>query len=595
MAAQSQLLIIDLDSGRATPETLTPDAIPGLGGKALGIRLLERFVDPAVDPLAAGNCVVLCSSPLAGFAFPGSNRMAAFTKSPLTGIWLESYVGGSVSRTLREAGWLAVVIKGKSPAPCRLHIDEGGATIIPAEELWGLDTFEAERVLRDSLGARSSVLSIGTAGENLVPFASVMHEEAHALGRGGLGAVLGSKKVKAISITSKGPVKGEAGETFAAARLAITKVAADSPVANNYRRLGTPMMVAVLNEAGAFPADFWSKGRVAHRGTLEAEGWPAWAKVENDTCNPCPMRCRKKLTLLEGPEAGTTLHGPEYETLYVFGGSCMVAHARDVARLNERCNRLGLDTISSGNLLGFAIKARELGTVDGGPRSGDVEGLLATLDAIATRAPGLGEILALGMDRAVAKLGLTHLSITSKGLDPAGYESRRMPGMALSYALSPRGACHLRTTFYKAELSGVLKGLDEEAYVETYLDWEDRLLLADSLIMCRFYRDFLTWENLEIAASHLAGRPVMKAELRELCRDVLTRIRCFNFAAGLGPADDTVPERFFTEATDAAPTLDRDQFEGRRRRYWERRGWGSEGIPPGFEALSGPTAAMARL
>jgi len=578
MAASCSLLLIDLGSSHIERRAIATDAYAGLGGKALGIDMLERFLDPGIEALSAENVVVLSSSPLAGFAFPGSNRLAAFTKSPLTGAWLESYVGGSISRTLLEAGWDAVVILGAASAPCHIHIDGSGAVIAPASGFWGLDAFETEKKVLGSLGPRSAVLSIGPAGENLVAFASVMHEEAHALGRCGLGAVFGSKKLKALSVSSPGPVRREASEAFAATRLAVSRLAADSPVANKYKKFGTPMMVAIMNDAGAFPADAWTKGRVSHRGSLEAEGWPAWAKVDSDTCNPCPMRCRKRLTILEGEEAGTVMHGPEYETIYAFGGSCMVTQARDVMRLNERCNRLGMDTISAGNILSLAMKGKELGRIDEGPAAGNVEELLDCLDAIAFRAHGLGDLLALGMDVAAERLGLADLAITSKGLDPAGYESRKMPGMALSYALSPRGACHLRSTFYKAELSGILKNLDTASYIDTYIDWEDRLLLAYSLIMCRFYRDFLTWDHLGIATGGLAGRSVGKEELQGLCRDVLTRIRRLNFAMGLSPQDDDLPARFFKDATDTAPALDRAEFGTWIRLYWQKRGWGDEGL-----------------
>ncbi|MEI6386935.1 MAG: aldehyde ferredoxin oxidoreductase N-terminal domain-containing protein, partial [Spirochaetota bacterium] len=305
MATPISLLVIDLDSSTSAKEKLTTEEIAGLGGKSLGILLLERFLEPSIDPLSPANPIILCSSPLASYAFPGSNRLAAFTKSPLTGAWLESYVGGSISRTLRETCWDAVVIKGSSPVPCRVHIDPSGASILPAEDLWELDAIETERRVVKAIGGRSAVLAIGPAGEKLVAFAAVLHEEAHALGRGGLGAVFGSKRLKALSVQSAGPSKRESSAAFAATRLAISRLAVESPVSNNYRKFGTPMMVAIMNEAGAFPTDFWTKGRAPHRASLEAESWPEWAKVETDTCNPCPMRCRKRLTLLAGPEAGT--------------------------------------------------------------------------------------------------------------------------------------------------------------------------------------------------------------------------------------------------------------------------------------------------
>lgn len=585
MGGARRILVVDLSTGASRVEGLEDGSLLGLGGKALGLRLFEHYLDPRADALSPANMVALASSPLAGHAFPGSNRLAAFSKSPLTGAWLEAYVGGSISRTMRETGWDALVILGTASAPSRIHLTSAGAEILPAGELWGLDAFDTERSLLASLGKRSGVLCIGPAGENRVAVAAVMHEEAHAFGRGGLGAVFGSKNLKAVTVSSFGPVKAAVPEDFRAVRLEVSRLAAESPTGGKYRQYGTPMMVAIMNEAGAFPSAFFGAGTSPHRASLEAEGWGSWAKVENETCAPCPMGCRKRLTLTAGPEAGRVIHGPEYETLYAFGGSCMVEHARDIAFLNETCNRLGIDSISSGNLVALAMRAAERGrlpeAMDGGlPRPGEVAAIAELLGDIARRSTPLGTLLARGMDAAARELGLEGDAITSKGLDPAGYEPRKMKGMALSYALSPRGACHLRSTFYKAELSGALAGLGPEENVATYVDWENRLLLADSLILCRFYRDFMTWDRITCCVSFLAGRPVSGAELRALSTDVLTRIRRLNFAAGLSPADDTLAPRFFTEATDTAPALDRAELEGEIRIYWTMRGWGEEGVPP---------------
>jgi len=580
MVDARSILVVDLTAGSSRVEQIDGAGTLGLGGKVLGIRLLERYLDPAVDPLASENIIALTPSRLVAYGMSGTDRFGVFTKSPLTGIWLETYSGGSFAKTLCETGWDAVVITGAAPAPVRVHIDREGARMLPADDLWGKDTFATEAELLAGLGRRSSALTIGVAGEKLVRVASVMHEQAHTLGRGGLGAVFGSKMLKAVTATSPGPAKPHAQEQFVATRREVSALATDSPVVAAYRKYGTPIMVSVLNEAGTFPTDFFLKGAAPHRATLEAEHWPEWATVEHHTCSPCQLRCRKRLILTEGPEAGREIHGPEYETLYTFGGSCMVEHARDVAKLNERCNMLGIDTISGGNLAAIAIKAKQLGVLDEGPEPGDVEGIAATLEALATRSTSLGETLAQGMDDALADLGMSDWSITSKGLDPAGYEPRRLKGMALSYAVNVRGACHLRATFYKAELSGILDGLDDDAYVQTYIDWEDRMLLMDGLTMCRFYRDLMTWDRIVSCVSQLNGAPVTKEELEILSAETITRIRRLNMTFGLTPADDTVAERFFRDPTDKAPALDRAELERRVRIYWVKRGWGDDGRPP---------------
>jgi aldehyde:ferredoxin oxidoreductase len=578
MADTETVLFVDLTSGDSRVDEIDMKGALGLGGKVLGIRLIEKYLEIDVDPLAPGNILAITPSPLVAYGMSGSDRFGAFTKSPLTGIWLEAYCGGTFARTLRETGWGAVVITGAAPAPVRVHVTAEGARLQPATDLWGKDTFAAEAELLAHLDKRSSVLCIGEAGENLVKIASVMHERAHTLGRGGMGAVFGSKKLKAVSVTSRGPVKMEAQEQFVRTRREISKLAMESPTSSNYQRFGTPVMVALLNEAGTFPTDFFTKSAAPHRATLEAEHWPEWAKLDNDSCPPCPLRCRKRLTLTEGPEAGRELHGPEYETLYSFGGSCMVEHARDVAVLNERCNMLGMDTISGGNLAAIAIKGRQLGLVADGPAPGDADGIGRLLGEIATRSTSTGSILAQGMDDALAAFGMSEWSVTSKRLDPPGYDPRRLKGMALSYAVSVRGACHLRATFYKPELGGLLEGLDDDTFVKIYVDWEDRMLLLDSLTMCRFYRDFMSWDHLLSSAAQLNGAAVTKEQLEQLSTETTTRIRQLNLAFGATPADDSVAERFFREATDTAPVLDRDELQRRVRIYWTKRGWTNEGL-----------------
>jgi aldehyde:ferredoxin oxidoreductase len=572
------VLFVDLTTGSSHTEQIDASGTLGLGGKVLGTRLLEKYLDPQVDPVAPGNIVALLPSRLNSFGMSGTGRFGAFTKSPLTGIWLESYLGGSFARVLTETGWDAVVITGKAKQAVRLHVDSAGAQVLPAAELWGKDTFATEDEILSLLDRRSAVLSIGVAGENLVRVASVMHERAHTLGRGGLGAVFGSKMLKAVSVTSPGSAKREAQEQFVQTRREISQLAVDSPTATTYHKFGTPVMVALLNEAGTFPTDFFLKGTAPHRATLEVERWLDWSTKESDTCSPCPLRCRHRYTLTQGPEAGREYHQPEYETIYTFGGSCMVEDVRGVMKLNEICNRLGLDTISAGNLVAIAIKGKQLGLIVDGPDPGDVAGIAESLEAIASRSTRTAEILAQGMDDALAEFGMSEWSITSKRLDPAGYEPRRLKGMALSYAVSVRGACHLRATFYKAELGGILEGMDDETFVRTYIDWEDRMLLLDSLTMCRFYRDLMTWDRITSAASQLNGAPVTKEQLETLSAETSTRIRRLNFAFGLTPADDTVAERFFRQPTDRAAALDRAELENRVRIYWKLRGWGETGL-----------------
>lgn len=577
----TRTLFVDLTAGTARTEDLEVHGLSGLGGKALAIELLERYLDPTVDPLAPGNVLLFTPSPLAAYGFSGSNRFGAFTKSPMTGAFLESYAGGTMARTLRETGWDAVVVLGASGVPCRVHIDRDGASVLPASDLWGNDVFETEDSLRGSLPKRSSTMIIGRAGETRSALAAVVLEKDHALGRGGLGAVFGSKNVKAITVTSPGPLRAEPGEAFEAVRRAVSKLATESPAANAYRSFGTPMMVAVLNEAGAFPTGYWESGHAAHRSDLEAENFSTWAKVETGTCPPCPIRCRRHLTILEGPHAGREVHGPEYESLYSFGGLCMVKHAQDVLFLHEECNRLGMDTMSAGNLVSLAMKAAETGRLpdDDAPKPGDAAAISELLVHMAERDTDLGDVLSRGIRGAAAALEMSNEAIHVKGMEPAGYDPRSLRGMALAYATSPRGACHLRTTFYKPILAGMVKDKDARGTVEVFVDFEDRMFLYDCLIMCRFYRDFMTWDDLAAVASELGGAPIAAPALQKLAGDLLTRVRRLNFAMGLTAADDTLPKRFFTEGLDDKPPIGERELGDWLDAYFEMRGWPA-GAPP---------------
>ena len=523
--------------------------------------------------------MILTPSPLAAYGFSGSDRFGAFTKSPMTNAFLESYAGGTMARTMRETGWDAVVITGAGADPVRLHIDTTGATHIPAGDLWGLDVFATEEALAPVLAKRSSTMIIGPAGENLTMCASVQLEKDHALGRGGMGAVLGSKNLKAITVTAPGPLHAKGGEAFDAVRKNVSVLATGSPAADAYRRLGTPMMVAVLNEAGAFPTDYWSSGRAPHRETLQAESYPSWARVENGTCPPCPVRCRRHLTILEGPYAGREIHGPEYETLYSFGGLCMVEQAQDVVMLHEECNRLGVDTMSAGNVVALAIRAGQRGIIDGAPAAGDTAGIAQALEELSTRSTPLGDIMARGIRGAAAALGMEDQAIHVKGLEPAGYDPRALRGMGLAYATSPRGACHLRATFYKPILAGMTKDLDEEGTARLFIDYEDRMFLYDCLVMCRFYRDWLTWDDLAVLVSELGGEPISVDDLKILANSLLTRVRRLNFAMGLSTADDWLPARFLTEPLDDKPPLEASELRGQLTAYYTVRGWGAEGVP----------------
>ena len=290
------------------------------------------------------------------------------------------------------------------------------------------------------------------------------------------------------------------------------------------------------------------------------------------------MRCRKTLTIREGPHAGRIIKGPEYETLYAFGGLCMVEQAEDVLLHPRAMQPPGHGhhqrrQPGRASPSGPGSPARR----DDAPAPGDVPAIHALLEAMAHRSTPLGDLLAHGIRAAAAQLGMADEAVHVKGMEPAGYDPRALRGMALAYATSPRGACHLRATFYKPILGGLTKDLDPAGVAALFVDFEDRLFLFDCLTLCRFYRDFLTWEDLLVATSELAGRPVSREEVQALIGDLHTRLRRLNFAMGLSAADDTLPRPFMEDPLDGKEPIGADELGDLLSEYWTLRGWGPQG------------------
>jgi aldehyde:ferredoxin oxidoreductase len=289
------------------------------------------------------------------------------------------------------------------------------------------------------------------------------------------------------------------------------------------------------------------------------------------------MACGRLGTVKEGAFKDLTIEGPEYETIYAFGALCGVRTIEEIAHLNRLCDGLGMDTISAGNIIGLIMEASKRGLLNIKVELGDTNAIGKLLCHIAFR-NGIGEILAEGILKASEILGLSELAIHIKGMEPAGYDPRVLKGMALAYATSPRGACHLRSTFYKAELMGLFNPDDLESMVEVFVDWEDRLTLMDSMIFCRFYRDLYPWETLEEIYGLITGD--YGHGLRETVKTTADKIRAFNLQQGMDPSQDWLPKRFFKEALpETGEVLKEEEVREMIRLYYAKRGWDEKGQP----------------
>ena len=578
----NRILRINLKENNAKEEAI-PDSVyeTSLGGKGLGIHLLTRENPPGVDPLSPGNRLIFCLGPATDSRIYGSCRHGVFTKSPLTGIFSESYAGGRLAEPMSRTGFDAFVLEEASDRPVWLEITDRGVTFHDARDLWGKDAyFTEDEVNRRANAKGSGALVIGPAGENLVRYAVIENDYWRSLGRTGVGAVMGSKKVKAIVFY--GEKKREVAhpdrlEQFARETLERGK---DNPGAQAYRRLGTPMLVAMNNAVGGFPSKYWHLGTFEGWEKISAESLLERCNVKPTACLRCFMACGNLSEVKEGRHKGLKVEGPEYETIYALGGLCMVHEIEEIAYLNDLCDRLGLDTISAGSLCAFAMEASEKGRIQEKIVWGDVDRIASLLSDIAYK-KGIGAVLAEGIRQAAKAWDMEDVAIHTKGLDPAGYDPRILKGMGLAYATSDRGACHLRSTFYKAELSNMIPSDQMEGKAKLFLEFEDRFNIHDSLILCRFYRDiYWDWKYLSTIVEVTTGLKLDEAGLRKVSSQIQSATRKFSLREGLSPKEDTLPKRFFDEPLGKdRKTIRREDLQKMLQDYYALREWSVEGVP----------------
>ncbi len=589
-----RILTIDL-TRRSFAITPVADEVlaAGLGGKGLATRLLLDLCPDKVDPLGPDNPLIFATGPLCGGSAWGASRYGVYTKSPLTGFYAESYSGGRCPEAVDAAGFDAVVLTGQADSPVALTVHPGGCVFHDASEVWGMECYQAEeealkRFSGEQSGlalgpkAKTGAVVIGPAGEALVRFAMIANDFWRCAGRAGTGAVMGSKKVKAVVFTGtarREPADPKGMRAYAAA---FAKEGVENKGVKAYKAYGTTMMVALMNAAGAFPAKYWSQGTCDHWEKLSGETFHATHEVKSHACLKCFMGCGRMATLTSGRHKGLTLEGPEYETIYAFGGLCMITEMEEVVYLNDLCDRLGLDTITAGNLVALVMEACERGRLDatyGSIRYGDADAAAALIQGM-VQGVGLGGILAQGILKASADLGLSDLAVHVKGMEPPGYDPRALKGMGLAYATSDRGACHLRTTFYKPELAGFIDRAVVQDKAEMLIDYEDRLTIFDTLILCRFFRDLYTWEELEKVIGLATGLPASREELRKKAAHIADLTRTFNLRQGLTPAHDRLPRRLHQEALPDGKALTSEEMEYMLADYYRLRGWGADGLTP---------------
>ena len=583
----NRLLFIDVGEKTFTVEPIEDDLLKKcLGGKGLASFLLLAHNPVQVDPLGPDNRLIFATGPVTGSSVWGSCRHGVYTKSPQTGFFSESYAGGTVAEHMASTGYDAVIIYGAAEQPVWLEITAETVEFHSAVDLWGRDTFATEDAVKQHVREmrpevkKCGVVTIGPAGENRVCFAVIENDYWRSAGRTGVGAVMGSKMIKAVAFHGDCKKEWADADQLVDFCREFARRNKDNPGVKAYKTKGTPMLVDIMNDVGGFPTRYWHKGRSENRHGFNANALHERCEVKPHACLKCFMACGRLSVVKAGRHKGLKVEGPEYETIYAFGGLCEVGDIEEIVFLNDVCDRLGMDTITAGNLAAFTIEAVYQDRLTYDIDYGKVDGIAQLLEDIAYRR-GVGDILAQGIRFAAREWRMEEQAIHVKGLEPAGYDPRILKGMGLAYGSSDRGACHLRATFYKPELSGLVDPDQIDGKAEIFTEWEDRLTIFDTLILCRFYRDLYQWEELSTIIGAITGLRLDAAAMRRVAADVTDAARRFNIREGLRPADDRIPERFHREPLpETGKVITAEQMEQLLGDYYRARGWNAKGEPP---------------
>ena len=583
---------INLSEGTSRITDLEEDvAKKYLGGKGIGAYLLYRYLRAYTDPFSPDNLLIFVTGPLTGTSFPAVSRSGVITKSPLTGTFLDSYSGGFFGTQLKWSGFDALIIQGRAEKPVLIMVDNGEITINEADHLWGYSTSETEKLIKDDLhiqkGERISIASIGKAGENLVRFANIINEK-RAHGRGGAGAVMGSKKLKAVVLRGSKEVTFADEEAFKSVVFRCRQNIAEHPLVGKgkvFPKMGTMMTVDVTQMTGTLPTRNWQENSFDHSEQINGESFLNYA-VRPRSCFGCPIGCsRDTKAVIQGGQEFIT-EGPDYETIYSFGSNCDVKDPEIVIAADRLCDDYGMDTISCGVVIGFAMECFEKGLITkeetGGIdlSFGKGESLLQIIHLIAKRI-GIGEILSGGVKRASEKIeGSGDFAMHVKGMELPGYDPRGMKGQALTYALADRGACHVRSNTLRTELLGLPELLDRFAYkdkAEMVRKLQLSYVTFDTIITCIFGALAVTLKDYAEAISAVTGRNITDDDLSVIAERIWNLTRLFNIREGFSREEDTLPERLFSQASTKGPSkgelIDRNSFHQMLDEYYDLAGW----------------------
>ena len=585
-------LVVNLTTQEVRWDPLSRDVLQRfIGGIGLGTYLLYTYCPPRTGPLDPSNPLIFVCSPLVGSRLTTSSKFAVLAKSPLTGFIGDSLSSSFLATELKKSGCDALIITGKGAFPTLLSINDGDVEFLDASGLLGLTTSETEEAVKERLGRLTRVACIGPAGERLVKFASVSNDGGRQAGRTGPGAVMGSKNLKAIALRGTNSVPVHDPVVLNGIRKDLSRRSL-GPATEKYRTLGTMANVSVFNRLGTLPTRNFQQSTFEGAEQVSGEEFHQSHFVKNAHCASCTIGCEKILVTTDSaPESKGRM---EYESAFALGPLVGVADSNAVIRASLYCDQVGMDTISAGGTVAWAMECFEKGILTaedtGGVdlRFGDEQALMGFLNAIAERR-GLGDLLAEGSRRAseVVGRGTHQWAMHVKGLEMPGYEPRSLKTMALGLAVSTRGACHNRSSAYEADFSARVDRLKaDEKRGRITMEGEDFSAVLDSLIWCKFLRKAFDDMYAESAAiyEHVTGWPMTAAQLRQAGERINNLKKLFNIREGWRRVDDTLPARVLHEKLPGGMVegvgLDKKDLDMMIQGYYQARGWTEDGLIP---------------
>jgi len=586
-----KIIRVNLTDKKITIEDLNmEDARLYLGGRGLASKILYDEIDPKIDPLSPENKLIFMTGPMTGTYAACAGRFNVVAKAPLTGTIGAANSGGHFGPELKFAGYDGIIFEGKSDTPVYLHIYDDLIEIKSAEHIWGKDVFETTDILLKENEEDARVACIGPAGEKQVLFATVMNDRDRAAGRSGMGAVMGSKNLKAVVVKGTKGINVADKNRFIEATLDARKKIKENPVTGTGGGLptyGTEVLVNILNESHALPTRNWKESYFEDGDKISGEYLTENYLVRNKACFACSIGCGRVVRIPDGKYKGIVA-GPEYEAGWSFGASCGVGDMNAIDKANHVCNLLGIDPITMGATIACAMELYEKGYITkedlGGKelKFGDAESIIYWTEQTGNREE-FGDIMALGSYRMAEKYGHPELSMTVKKQEMPAYDGRAIQGMALSYATSNRGGCHVRGYMTSPEVLGIPVKTDPlvtEGKAALLKTFQDLTAVVDSSDICLFTTFAIGLPEISEMLRGATGLEISDEDVLKIGERIWNLERIFNIEAGFTKKDDTLPERLLKEPVTSGPAKGKvAELEVMLEEYYQVRGWNEEGIP----------------